>query len=189
MATTLSGEFPRLFSDNKNFLVLLPRNFGYDLERLNPKTGANVWKPGARLCDHAFERDAIAFHDGAVYYASGNTLFARKLDTGDLLWKRELPDSVRGWRVKATKQALMVFPGAMDEPQLVSIPLGNLSFTVPMRKRPKYPFCLQVHHYKDGKLAQRLEFEGDVSGAGVQFFPDMVVVTAGRKAWGLRGKN
>ena len=68
------------------------------------------------MCDKAFERDSMAFHDGAVYYASGNTLLARNLDTGNLLWKRALPESVRGWRVQATKQSLLVFPGAMDEP-------------------------------------------------------------------------
>jgi hypothetical protein len=190
LPTTLSGELPRIFTDKKNhLLLLLPRNYGYDLERIDPKTGANVWKPAARLCEQAFERDAVAFHKDAVYYASGNTLFARELANGNLLWKRELPESVRGWRVKATKQALFVFPGAKDETKLLKVPVGGFNLAVPIRKQPKYPFCLQVHDYKGGQLLQRMEFEGDVTGAGVQFFPDGLVVTSGGKAWGIRGQK
>jgi hypothetical protein len=189
LPTTLTGELPRVFVHNCFLLALLPRNYGYDLERLDPKTGANVWKPAARLCSQSFERDAIAIHQDAVYYASGNTLYARNLANGDLLWKRELPESVRGWRVKATKQALMVFPGAKDEPKWLSVPFGNVIIPVPTRKLAKYPFSLRVLDYKNGGLLQNLQFEGDVSGAGVQFFPDCVVVTAGSKAWGLRGQG
>lgn len=187
LPTTLSGEKARVFCDKGVLLVLLPRNYGYDLDRIDPKTGDNVWKPTARLCQQAFEKDAIAFHGGAVYYSSGNTLFARHLDNGNLLWKRELPESVRGWRVKATKQALMVFPGAKDEPQWLPFHTGKFQVTLPVRKQAKYPFSLQVHAYKDGELLQRMEFEGDVTGAGVQFFRDMLIVTAGGKAWGIKG--
>jgi hypothetical protein len=101
-------------------------------ERIDPKTGANVWKPAARVSDKAFERDGIAFHNGAVYYASGKTLFARNLDTGNLLWKRPLPESVRGCRVQATKKSLLAFLGAMDEPQTVPVPLPAAKAVIPL---------------------------------------------------------
>lgn len=188
LPTTLTGEPPQVFAHNCQLLTLLPRNYGYDLERLDPKTGKNVWKPEARLCDHAFGKDSIAFQKNTVYYTSGNTLFARDLENGDLLWKQELQESVRGWRVKATKHALMVFPGGKEEPTLIPVPFGGRAISVPaFTKRAKYPFCLQVHDYKDGKLLQRMEFDGDVYGAGIQFFPDSIVVTAGQKAYGIRG--
>ena len=58
---------------------------------------------------------------------------------------------------------------------------------LPVKATPKYPFCLLALAYKDGAQLQRLNFPGDVSGAGIQFFPDSIVVTAGSKAYGIRG--
>jgi hypothetical protein len=189
LPTTLTGELPRLYADGDRLLALLPRNYGYDLERIDPKSGKNLWKPAARLCDHAVDREALDFSDKHVFYVSGKYLYARALDDGRLLWRRTLPDSPTGWRLRRTAQALLIYQAPPPEPIFLTLPAGKLVITAPINRQAAYSFEIRALDPKDGQLLQRLDFGLSPDGGRVQFFRDMLVVTARGNAWGIRGQR
>lgn len=185
LPTTLSGELPHLFFRNEILLALIPRNYGYDLERIDPKTGKNIWKPAARLCKDTFDDKSIAIAQGRVYYVSGRGMYCRSLADGRLVWKRKLRESATPWRLERTRQALIVYP-APPKAELVLLPAGNIAVRLPLRERLVYPFALYVHDLDSGKELQKLDFGLTEDGGRLQFFQDMLVVTAHGTAYGIR---
>src|SRR5262249_25378471 len=72
----LTGELPRVFGGGETLLLLHPYSHGYQLERIDPKTGRVAWPAAARLSLSAFDADAVALDDKVVYYATGRLLQA-----------------------------------------------------------------------------------------------------------------
>jgi hypothetical protein len=188
LPTTLTGELPRVFVQDDVILTLLPRSYGYDLERIDAAKGENVWKAAPRLCPQAFGSDSLHFTRDAVYYVSGNRMYARALADGKLVWQKELPQSTTGWRLLGSQQALLVYPAGEPEPAWITGPLGKYWVSLPVRKvRANRAFALRVHAFQSGELLQELDFGVTPRDVAVQSFPDMLIVASGGRVWGLRG--
>jgi outer membrane protein assembly factor BamB len=187
LPTTLTGEPPRLLGGRDALFLLVPRNYGYDLERLDPATGAPLWPAAARLLPEAVDGAAVAADENAVYVACRDTLTARALADGKLLWRRPLGETAPRWRVVRAGRWLAVWPLQMDwGPTWSWLPLGDLTLAVPRRARLGRPFPVLLHDARDGALVQRLNFETDVPAGAVQLFPGRLVVDAGNVTWGLQ---
>jgi outer membrane protein assembly factor BamB len=187
LPTTLTGEPPRLFGRRDALLLLVPRNIGYGLERLDPKTGAHLWPEGLRLLDQPVDAGAVATDRNAVYLAAGNTLLARSLSDGKLLWKCQLEESAPRWRVARAGNALLVWPQQREWLRWSWLPAGEFAVAAPLRARLGWPFPVLLYDPTDGKLRQRLTFETTVPEGTVQIFAGRLVVGVPGMAWGLQG--
>jgi tetratricopeptide (TPR) repeat protein len=185
-STLVTGEPPRVLGDGKTLLVLLARNYGYQLERLNPRTGARLWKGEARLVSEAIDPDRAGFSRRAVFYVSRRVLWARSLAGGKLLWSRPLAGPVGSWRAVHCGAAVLAYPVRL-RPELTWswVPLGNGGVAVPVRARPEVTIPVHCCNPKDGRLMQRLNFLARDLAFAVQVFPNRLVVGVDGRAWGL----
>jgi outer membrane protein assembly factor BamB/tetratricopeptide (TPR) repeat protein len=189
LPTTLTGEPPCLFGNDKGLFLLTPRNLGYDLERLDPKTGGQLWPEGLRLLDRPVDAQGVAHDGAAVYVACGETLLARSLVDGKLLWKQKLSEWAPAWQVHRAGDWLVIWPRQRDWLRWTWLPAGEFAVAVPLRARLGWPFPVLIHRAADGKLAQRLQFETTVPEGTVQLFSDRLVVSVPGSVWGLEGSK
>jgi outer membrane protein assembly factor BamB len=185
LPTTLTGEPPRLFGGPDALLLLVPRNLGYDLERLDAKTGAPLWPEAFRLLGRPVDNEAVAIDRRAVYLAAGDLLLARSLANGKLLWKRKLDPPALRWQVARAGACLVVWPRQTDWLRWSWLPAGDLAVAAPLRAALGRPFPVLLFRAADGTLAQRLDFEASVPEGAVQLFPGRLVVGVPGAAWGL----
>src|SRR5262249_15208363 len=76
-STAPTGEAPYLLGNQEALLVLVPRNYGYQLERLDVRTGRPVWREKARLLREALTPELVSLDRRAVYYVDRKVLCAR----------------------------------------------------------------------------------------------------------------
>jgi hypothetical protein len=132
-------------------------------------------------------------------------LEAIALADGKRLWDRPVGATEGGWRVRFTKNALLVHPSralpVIDSAALARrcLPLG-LSAAVPagigtaaagaavVSRREQAPsrFAVLVCDPKDGQLIQRLNFAGHGTNADVLLTPRGLVVNVGGAVFGLQ---
>lgn len=190
LPTTLTGDLPRVFGTGDVLLTLLHRNYGHDLTRLDPRTGKELWPPGARLFEGAVDPEACAFSPAAVYLPTDDALVAFSLGDGKLLWRKDLPHSRTGWRLCRTADGLLACPAGEPEPRLVFAPVGPLWLSVPVREqRANRPFALRLYSGSDGTLLQEVDLGVTPRGVALQSFPDVVIVSAGGTVWAVRGRQ
>jgi outer membrane protein assembly factor BamB len=173
--TSLTGEPPQMLGREDILLLLVPRNLGSELQRLDPGTGQTRWE--TLISTEAVDLESTDFDDSAVYFVSRNHLQARSLADGKRLWKVPVEGPAGRWRTARARSAVLAYP---------------------LESRPDKPFPVVVCEPKSGEVIQRLNFpastafafspEGDQPcGTAVQIFDrGMAVVRAGN-AWGLVG--
>ena len=181
---------PQLVGDAATLFLLVD---GWQLERLDPASGRTLWAAVAGSEPVILGR--AAWDRQAVYYVTGQTLRARRLTDGRLLWSTVLPSAETAWRVDGTHRPLWVFPAE---------PTRHVSwspfFAVPPCTVPFFgtytlaiPFNVQYHELPlvlydaaDGKVLQRLRFQEPGPWGRVQGVKGGAVVAGGRTAWGLK---
>src|SRR5262249_6010358 len=142
-------------------------NYGYQLELLDPDTGAPVWPARARILRDPLDPGHACLNKVAVYYANRTFLCARSLANGKLLWARPLPGPRGTWGTMCCGDWLLAYP--------VDRAARPLTFAWP----------ILICDPKDGALVQRLNFAADPLETAVQVVPDGLVVASGRGVWGL----
>ncbi len=106
----LSGELLQTAVAGDGLLAIIPRNHGFELIRLDAASGKPSWA-GPRflgvdrpvLADATWDRDA-------VYLPIADVLHALSLVDGKRLWTRPLGAVPGGWRVRRTRNYLLVHP-------------------------------------------------------------------------------
>jgi outer membrane protein assembly factor BamB/tetratricopeptide (TPR) repeat protein len=157
--SSLAGPAPQLRRDGSHLVLIVERNFGYEIERWELETGKRDLPPVFL----GRERVALASigitSEGYVIPASKSArCFSR--DDGKRLWEMPLPNSSgRAWHVQAIRGAVLVYPEeALPEPA------GRFPYPWPgtyhvfMRRQ----FPLFVVDSKSGKVLQ--EFKTPVQG-------------------------
>src|ERR1700730_2933176 len=106
----------------------------------------------------AFDAGTAAFNADTVFFVCKNTLQARSLRDGKLLWKNALPGAFSSWQTHCAGAALLVYP--RDEPRLPRIPLsfGPLTWCLVDQNvaKPRQEQALLVLDPRDGQWLQRL---------------------------------
>jgi outer membrane protein assembly factor BamB len=106
--TGLTGAPANVFGDKEKLLALVPRNIGPELIRLDANRGTLLWS--VPTLAHDFDVGTASLDQGAVYFAAGNSLQARSLSAGKLLWKKTLPGTFPGWQTVRAGDVLLVYP-------------------------------------------------------------------------------
>jgi outer membrane protein assembly factor BamB len=105
----LSGEPPMLVGNAGALFVVVPRNAGYALQRLDPATGRAIWAEEVALDLDRLDSSCFACDDVGVYYTSRNVVTA--LDRyGKVLWEQALPGPEGAWRLRRAGEVLVAWP-------------------------------------------------------------------------------
>lgn len=111
--TSLAGDPPGVRSWGDTLITAVRRDYGVELDRLDPTDGASLWAGDPAFLDadrldlrHA---DADRHH---LYVPAGNRLVAVRLGDGKPAWSAALPDArgAAGWAVRAAGGAVAVYP-------------------------------------------------------------------------------
>jgi outer membrane protein assembly factor BamB len=205
--TTLSGESPQVFILGDTLLLRVPRNYGYELERLDVATGQRKWPKPVLLGRGSSNLRHAAADGSTIYMVCGNVLEALALDDGRRRWQARVEGPGDDWRVAVTKRCLLVYPRqaqsvanahvlyrrAMPLDLCSFLPtqacvvrgLAGMSAEIAIGQSPGR-FSIFLCDAKDGQVIQRLDFVG--SGGTVQagIFDKRLIVAMRGTAWGLQ---
>jgi hypothetical protein len=166
--------------------VLIPRNYGCELERLDPWTGKSLWPHPPVLARDPVDIATLSFDNGYFYCVADGELTCRSLADGKRKWHKSLSGKARRWQTLLNGETIIAFPAEDRHPPWLWLPLGNLLLALPsghdIRSRP-LPVC--CHQAKDGRLLQRLDFSAPTTRLAVQLVANRIVVGDGANAWGF----
>lgn len=186
--TSSSGEPLRIAGDEKALLVIVPRNYGYEVERLDAATGRPLWDDEPRLLSRCrLERDSLAVADDAFYYAGENSLTCRSLATGKVVWKKELPGGARAWQLHLIGTEIVVAPARVAAQPWLWLPAGSFLLGLPASAQAASSSIL-IFDRRDGRLQQALDRAAPATGTAIAVFPQIVAGSAGGMARGWRGR-
>jgi outer membrane protein assembly factor BamB len=204
---SLSGEPPQTLGDGENLVCCISRNYGYELDRLDIRTGARLW-PQPVLLRERPDLCCATLDESSVYVTAGGVLQAVALANGLRLWEQPLSGSVGTWRALLTKNYLLAHPA--DAEMSVNavflarryLPLDGTALfptLAPWSVARIIPECMWAFSRaqspsqlplvlldpKTGKVLHRLSFAGQGPAAGVALFDKQAIVAIGDRAWGL----
>jgi outer membrane protein assembly factor BamB len=162
----LTGELMQLYGEGSVLLARVPRNNGGEWIRVNTQTGKLIWSLPARSQDS--EPAGLCIGDTAFYQVQNETLLARSLNDGRLLWSRPLDVHADRWTLRYTSDALAVIPASAPK---------DADFTIAFLD----PF--------DGRWLQRISFAGKRGVGVVVWTPDRAIVSIGGEVYGFRSLN
>jgi len=196
--TCLTGEPPQLFGNEDVLCLLVPLNFGYQLERIDPASGKHLWPDAPRISRTAFAGKTAAFDPTTLYYCVDQVLHARALADGKRLWADSLPAPAGPWQVVSTGPAVAVYPlaalaavwnRASRVPCTIPVGFSQVAMPVPRCSTTLSEgapgFRVLLYDPRAGQLLQRLSFTTVQPWAGLQFFKRRLVVGTEGRAWGL----
>src|SRR5262249_54049554 len=107
---TLTGELPQLLGDARSLFVLVPRNYGMAIQRIDPVNGYSLWPEERRLPHATLTADQVTFDHRAIYYAAGDVLHAQNLANGQALWSLPMPMHTESWHLLRIGDSLLAAP-------------------------------------------------------------------------------
>jgi outer membrane protein assembly factor BamB len=197
---SLTGEPAHLIGDGRVLLALVSRNYGWELNRLDPETGRPLWRHPRPHSPAPVAAASVAFDRRAVYFVAKQRLYAVALDDGHALWSQPLAGPDGPWRTLRAADALLVHPldpqrEHMEESAAAALfsasdPLALACLLTRVRAATKdrpHPCRLPLFLFNpaDGRLLQRLDFTADGLRAAVQPTEAGLAVVLGDRAWGL----
>ncbi|HXG09303.1 MAG TPA: PQQ-binding-like beta-propeller repeat protein [Gemmataceae bacterium] len=166
--TTRTGEPPWVISDGKSLLVLVARNYGHAMQRLDPDTGKPLWPSERLLSIEPIDAGRIAVDDEAFYFVAGRVLCAHSLSNGERRWERPLQGPAGRWQVLRAGDFLLAYPVDVPADQFRFRWLGaavELRITRPLDDPSRRSFPVMVCDARTGQVIQRLNFSP--AGLGV----------------------
>jgi outer membrane protein assembly factor BamB len=159
--TISSHVVPLVVTDGRDLGLLMPRNFGCCLQRLNLHDGMPLWEHERLVSNEPLTPKGITMDRSAFYTVANNVLSGYALDDGRLLWERPLPEPEGNWRVTLHQGQLIVYP--LDAAALdfrLRGPLGALecSLASSLADFSEQGFPVILADPKTGRLDQRLNF-------------------------------
>jgi outer membrane protein assembly factor BamB len=156
---SLTGELPLLEGSDGTLLVVVPRNYGYCLCRVNVDTGRPLWSEEASIGPDRIDAASACVDSNAVHHVSRNIVTALALDDGRVLWRESLPDPQGSWHLRHLGRALLAWPAEGRQLKIHSRWLtGWLELSVPAapEAEPGRGIPVLVLDPKDGQALERL---------------------------------
>jgi len=156
-----SHVVPLVVANGENIALLMNRNFGSCLQRLDARTGKPMWKDERLVSNESPHLDGITVDAAAFYVIANNVLSAYALGDGHVVWERPLPGPEVNWRVTHDYGQLIVYP--LDAATLefrLRGPLGSLECFIASSvvDFSGQGFPVIFADPKTGRLDQRLNF-------------------------------
>jgi outer membrane protein assembly factor BamB/tetratricopeptide (TPR) repeat protein len=161
--STLSGEPPSAVGAGDRLLLLVPRNYGFNLLRLDPQTAKPLWPDERPVAADPIAAESASLDANALYFTIGDTLYAQALADGRPLWRVPLRGPGRAWRTLRTSDYLVAYPSDVGARRLeVRGPLAafEAAATLPLFEQSGLGFPVLFCDAKTGQLVQRLNLNG-----------------------------
>ena len=108
--TSLAGDPPQVRRWGEVLLVAVRRNYGVELDRIEPTDGKSAWTAGAVFLDASrIDLTAADADPQRVFIVAGNKLLAIELDEGKTAWEVDLPRAAQ-WIVRAGRKIVIAYP-------------------------------------------------------------------------------
>jgi outer membrane protein assembly factor BamB len=206
--TSLTGEPPQVLAGGDALLMLVPRNVGNRLSRLDPATRTVRWPKPILLGDEALDLSRSVITADTAYVVVGDLLRAFALADGKPLWDCPLIGGAGPWRVQLTRHYLLAHPAAAATELDIAHALRRYQAANPAAAFPTsgliplaaaLPTVLAVHQQTastsqfpllvidrtDGRRIQRLNFASHGPQAMVTTGARGVIVALPDSVWGL----
>lgn len=181
-STSSTGEPLRILGKKKNLFVVVPRNYGYEIERLDPATGRPDWSDTPRLlCRRLADLSSLSAADDALYNVADGSFICRSADDGTILWKKAVPVA-DGWRTLPTRDGVILYSTSQSR-RWRWLPVGTILLGLPSSPLPATN-TIFVFDRKTGAVQQRLDLAGGSSHNAIAVFPKTVVGVFASTAWG-----
>ncbi len=158
---SLTGETPDLVGDGRTVLAILPRNYGFTVQRLDPKSGAFAWSEEAPVGPDRIPASSFAFDEQVAFVASRNIATALSLADGSTLWECSLPAPAGDWSLRRVSSLLIAYPTAgrtrKFDSRWLSVSL-QLTVAQPPEEHPGHGTPVLLLDPKTGEVLQRLNF-------------------------------
>jgi outer membrane protein assembly factor BamB len=162
---TLTGQLPQLAADAQSLFVIMPRNYGTALHRLNAADGYPQWPEERLLTYEHLDADQIAFDGVTIFYIAGNVVRAQSVANDRELWSLSIPEIDQSWSIRRAGDVLIVAPRFSFEPPPEK--RGYIEWAPklthrmsPAGSRPQ-TLPLTIVDTMTGQLVQRLNFSVD----------------------------
>jgi outer membrane protein assembly factor BamB len=158
---SLTGEPLQVVGNGDALLILVSRNYAYDLECLDPRTGSRRWSKLLSLGTQPMDLEGGTVDDATVYLMQGNALLAYALADGRLLYSVPLPAIAGHWHVLRTQHGLICFP---RDCQATHWQVSWLFATAQLRLSPapaaerEHSLAVLIYDPRTGRPLQRLNF-------------------------------
>jgi outer membrane protein assembly factor BamB len=207
--TSLNGEAAQVLAHGASILlVCVARNYGYEVDRLDPARGHRLWAKPVLFTRGKPELSLATVDETTFYVATGRRLAAFALRDGAPLWELPLPGATADWQVARIGDFVLVSPmHAVTEWQPAALVkrcfLLDPAVLVPTQTAlagawrtglavwaaesvapSQQP--LLVCAAKDGEILQHLNFAGQGPTAAVRILDKRLIVTMTGAAWGLQ---
>jgi outer membrane protein assembly factor BamB/tetratricopeptide (TPR) repeat protein len=184
--TSYTGEPLQVAKDGKSLFVLIPRNYGCELERLDPRTGKSLWPQPPLLARAPVDIATMSFDDDCFYCVADGELTCRSLADGKRKWHKSLSGITRRWQTVVNGETIIAYPTEDRQPPWLWLPLGNLTLALPSRHDIRSrPLAVSCHHRHDGRQLQRLDFSAPTTRLQIQLFPNQLVMGGAQGIWGF----
>jgi outer membrane protein assembly factor BamB len=172
---SLSGEPPQMLADRDTVVLLVARNYGYELDCLDARSGARRWQRAPLITTQRFDLSCGALSADTVCLVHAGAIHARALADGRPTWERSLGGSEAPWQVMAGRTCWLAYPRQAQA------------------NRPgmdqRWTFKLLLCDRKDGQLVQCLNFAADGPQTAVVVGQKRLTILLGEKAWSLAGAS
>jgi cellulose synthase operon protein C len=161
--STLSGEPPSAVGAGDRLVLLVPRNYGFNLLRLDPQTAKPLWPTEFPIAADSILAESVSLDAQALYFTAGATLCAQALADGRPLWRVPLRGPGRAWQTLRTRDYLAAYPSDVGARRLeVRGPLlaFEAAATLPLSGQSGLGFPVLFCDPKSGQLVQRLNLNG-----------------------------
>jgi outer membrane protein assembly factor BamB len=184
--TSWTGQPLQVAWNGKVLLVLIPRNYGFELDRLDPRTGRSLWAQPCLFAHDRVDARTLSMNEGCLFYVGDGVLTCRSLADGKRLWHKPLSGKSGRWQTMQQADAVIAYPFEDRQPPWLWLPLGNTLLAVPniqdIRTRP---LTVSFHHAKEGRLLQRLGFSAATTRLELLRFANGFVIQAGENVCGF----
>ena len=158
---SLSGELPLLIGGPDALYLVVGRNYGQGLQRLDPRTGQGLWSEEVDLGTGRIDARCISVDPNGVYYTSRNVVTALAADDGRVLWEQALSGPSGPWRLRREDRILLAWPAEAPRAKFHSRWLTaslELDVTRPPEDGVGRGIPMLLLDLQDGSLVQRLNY-------------------------------
>jgi hypothetical protein len=159
--TTLRGVRPRVVEGADHLLVLVPRNYAWNVQCLDPRTGQARWSSEVLLGMEEAAALSVTLDEAAFYFVVRSVLQSRSLADGTLLWECPLWGPEKSWRLRTVESGYLLVWGSGPKAYWSEVRwlCGCVRCTLALPpKQAEDDFSVGLWDRKNGRLAQRCNF-------------------------------
>ncbi len=127
--SSLAGEPPQVRQWNDALLVVVRRNYGVELDRIDPGDGSSCWSRPAFLDATRIDLDLADADFSNLYVSVSGKLVAHSLASGKRIWETVLPTTSEDvpWVMRAGRRVVIAYPSRSIAAEPLSARLGRVT--------------------------------------------------------------